>query len=94
LYLTVALDESVPVARDRLRTQLERWYNRPFEQIASLQATYAGTPEGLRAHIRPYVDAGAEHIVLRIADQPARGLDAAAHALEDLDTNATPASSP
>jgi hypothetical protein len=31
------------------------------------------------------VEAGAEHIVLRIADQPARGLDAAARAISELE---------
>jgi probable F420-dependent oxidoreductase len=86
LYLTIALDESLAVARDRLRTQLERWYRRPFAQIASLQATYAGTPDALAGYLEPYVAAGARHVILRVADEPARGLDAAAGAIEHLHT--------
>jgi probable F420-dependent oxidoreductase len=84
LYLTIALDESPAVARDRLRTQLEHWYHRPFAQIASLQATFAGTADALAAHLESYVDAGARHIILRVADEPARGLDVAARAIDQL----------
>ncbi len=84
LYLTVALDGSEDVARRRLRTTLESWYRRPFEVIASLQATYAGTPEGLAEHLDGYVGAGLEHVVLRIADEPGRGLEAAAKAVQGM----------
>jgi probable F420-dependent oxidoreductase len=81
LYLTVALDDSPEAARERLRERVEGWYGRPFEMIARLQAMYAGTPAGLSAHLAPYVDAGLRHVVLRVADEPARGLDAAAQAI-------------
>jgi alkanesulfonate monooxygenase SsuD/methylene tetrahydromethanopterin reductase-like flavin-dependent oxidoreductase (luciferase family) len=86
LYLTVALDESASLAEHRLRERVESWYGRPFEMIASLQAMYAGTTEGLAAHLQPYVDAGLKHVVLRVADEPARGLDTAADALNVLTT--------
>jgi probable F420-dependent oxidoreductase len=81
LYLTVALDESLPRARERLRARVEAWYGRPFAQIASLQAMYAGPPDGLRRHLQPYVDAGLQHVVLRVADDPEPGLRAAADAI-------------
>lgn len=84
LYLTVALDESPSLARQRLRTTVEQWYGRPFEQIQSLQAMYAGTVDGLRAHINTYLDAGARHFVLRIADEPRRGMRAAAQAVRNI----------
>ncbi len=84
LYLTVALDRSEEVARRRLRTTLEGWYRRPFEVIASLQATYAGTPEGLAEHLDGYVSAGLEHVVLRVAAESRRGLEAAAEAVQGI----------
>jgi hypothetical protein len=65
-----------------LRDFIERWYGRPFEMIASLQAMYAGAPQGLGAYLEPYVNAGLEHVVLRVADEPERGLHAAADAVQ------------
>ena len=84
LYLTIALDDSAATAKERLRTTLEQWYRRPFEQISALQATYAGTPQDLGTHLEPYIEAGLRHVVLRVADAPAPGLEAAATALEQL----------
>lgn len=85
LYLTVALDRSTAVAQRRLRATVERWYGRPFEMIASLQALYAGTPAGLSAHLEPYVQAGVRYIVLRAADEARRGLESAGAVLERLE---------
>ncbi|MGZ6616598.1 MAG: LLM class flavin-dependent oxidoreductase [Solirubrobacteraceae bacterium] len=84
LYLTVALDRSAAVARRRLQETVERWYRRPLEMIASLQALYAGTPEGLEAHLEPYVQAGVRYIVVRAADESHRGLDSAGAIVERL----------
>ncbi|TDP88971.1 LLM class flavin-dependent oxidoreductase [Labedaea rhizosphaerae] len=79
LYLTVALDPSVDVARKRLRSTVEGWYGRPFEVVSSFQAMFAGTEEGFRDWLAPYLAAGVEHVVVRVADDdPARGLDTAA----------------
>jgi hypothetical protein len=78
------LDRSAAAAQRRLRTTIERWYGRPFEMIASLQALYAGTPEGLSAHLDPYVQAGVRYVVLRLADEPRRGLDAAGAMVQRL----------
>jgi hypothetical protein len=52
--------------------------------IASLQAMYAGTPQGLATYLEPYINAGLEHAVLRVADTPERGLRTAAHAVRTL----------
>lgn len=81
LYLTIALDGSAAAARRRLTKTVEGWYGRSFEQISSLQAMYAGTPEGLGAHLEPYIEAGLRYVVLRTADTTNRGLEAAAHAV-------------
>jgi alkanesulfonate monooxygenase SsuD/methylene tetrahydromethanopterin reductase-like flavin-dependent oxidoreductase (luciferase family) len=81
LYLTVSLDESEPTTTRRLRAKVEGWYGRPFEMIASLQPMYAGTPRGLATYLEPYINAGLEHVVLRVADRPEQGLRKAAHAI-------------
>jgi probable F420-dependent oxidoreductase len=84
LYLTVSLDASESIARRRLSNTVEGWYGRPFEMIASLQAMYAGTPDGLEAYLEPYLNAGLEHVVLRVADAPERGLETAVEAVHAL----------
>jgi probable F420-dependent oxidoreductase len=82
LYVTVALDQSVDVARRRLRNTVERWYSRPFEAISARQATFAGTPAGLWDWLAAYLEAGVRHVVLRVAhEEPRRGLDTISQAL-------------
>lgn len=81
LYATVSLDASPEVAQERLRRNIERYYELPLELVQSIQAMYAGTPEDLREWLDPYVRAGARHIVLRVSDEQAeRGLEAGAAA--------------
>ena len=87
LYATVALDASPEVAHERLRRNIERYYEQPLELVQLIQATFAGTPEGMCEWLEPYLQAGARHVVLRVTDEQAeRGLEAAAHALELLRT--------
>jgi hypothetical protein len=85
LYATVALDTSAEIAQQRLRRNIERYYQQPLELIGMLQAMYAGTPEGLTAWLAPYIHAGARHIVLRISDEdPTRCLETAGEARPTL----------
>jgi len=91
LYATVALDDSEPAARERLRRNIERYYQQPLELIASIQAMYAGTPAGFAAWLAEYLQAGARHVILRVSDENAeRGLESAARALEAV-TRSRPA---
>jgi alkanesulfonate monooxygenase SsuD/methylene tetrahydromethanopterin reductase-like flavin-dependent oxidoreductase (luciferase family) len=83
LYVTVALDPSPQRAQERLASYIETYYEQPVELIAMIQAMYAGTPEGMLDWLGPYLQAGARHVVLRVADQdPRRGLKSAARARE------------
>lgn len=85
LYATVAIDTGARLAEERLRRYVERYYNQPLELIASIQATYAGTPEGAAEWIGSYLDAGARHVVIRPADEDSeRGLEAVADLRERL----------
>jgi alkanesulfonate monooxygenase SsuD/methylene tetrahydromethanopterin reductase-like flavin-dependent oxidoreductase (luciferase family) len=81
LYATIAIDRRTENARRRLRRNIERYYAQPLELIEMLQATYAGTADGLGEWLTDYVRAGARHIVLRVCDENAeRGLEAAGEA--------------
>jgi alkanesulfonate monooxygenase SsuD/methylene tetrahydromethanopterin reductase-like flavin-dependent oxidoreductase (luciferase family) len=83
LYATVALDSSPQRAQERLASYIQSYYGQPVELISMIQAMYAGTPEGMLDWLAPYIQAGARHIVLRVADEdPERGLQSAAHARE------------
>jgi len=85
LYATVALDPSADVARRRLRTTVERWYGRPFEVVSARQAMYAGSRDGLRDWLAPYLEAGVRYVVLRAADDdPWRGLDSLSQLISAL----------
>jgi probable F420-dependent oxidoreductase len=67
LYATLCLDEDPEKARHRLRTSIERYYNAPLEFIASIQAMFAGTPREAAAWLNGYAEAGARHLVIRLA---------------------------
>ena len=83
LYVTVALDPSPAVAEQRLSDYIQTYYGHPRELIGAIQAMYAGTPEGMLDWLGPYLEAGARHVVVRVADDnPARGLQSAARARE------------
>jgi alkanesulfonate monooxygenase SsuD/methylene tetrahydromethanopterin reductase-like flavin-dependent oxidoreductase (luciferase family) len=91
LYVTVALDSSTAVAEERLSGYIETYYGHPREVIGAIQAMYAGTPDGMLDWLGPYLDAGARHVVLRVADEDAeRGLESAAHARELIVEQQTP----
>ncbi|SEN41150.1 hypothetical protein [Nonomuraea pusilla] len=67
LYATLCLDDDPERARARLRVSIERYYNAPLEFVEGIQAMFAGTPDGAAAWLRGYADAGAEHVVVRLA---------------------------
>jgi probable F420-dependent oxidoreductase len=67
LYATVCLDDDPEHARKRLRDHIERYYNAPLEFIESIQAMFAGPPGDAAAWLRAYVEAGAQHVVVRLA---------------------------
>ncbi|MGX1547957.1 LLM class flavin-dependent oxidoreductase [Streptomyces adustus] len=76
LYTTLCLDEDPEIAHRRLRTSVESYYNAPLEFITALQAVFAGTPRQAAAWLSGYVEAGARHVVIRLAtDDHAGGLE-------------------
>jgi probable F420-dependent oxidoreductase len=67
LYATLCLDDDQEKARHRLRTSIERYYNAPLEFVASVQALFAGTARQAADWLNGYVEAGARHVVIRLA---------------------------
>ena len=85
-YVTLALDPSRAAAEQRLHGFLETYYAAPARVILARQAAYAGPAEGCVEWLRPWIDAGARHIVLRFAggDQIAQVDEAARRLLPAL----------
>jgi probable F420-dependent oxidoreductase len=67
LYATVCVDEDPERASTRLRTHVERYYNAPLAAIEAIQAMFAGPATDTVAWLGRYFDAGARHVVVRLA---------------------------
>lgn len=67
LYATVCVDEDPALARKRLRAQIEPYYNAPLEVVETIQAMFAGPARDAAAWLQRYVEAGAQHVVIRLA---------------------------
>ncbi|GAA0568963.1 LLM class flavin-dependent oxidoreductase [Actinomadura livida] len=67
LYATVCLDDDTERAQQRLRTSVERYYDAPLEFIRSIQAMFAGTAREVAEWLNSYIEAGARHVVIRLA---------------------------
>ncbi len=65
LYVTLNLQADSRQAERALREFIERYYLQPFEVIAKRQGCFAGSAEGASAWLRPFLDAGVSHLVLR-----------------------------
>lgn len=78
MYLTLALDENQSRAEDRLNGFLEQYYGQPAAVLRRRQACYAGPAEGVAAWLSAYASAGADHLCLRFAGEPAAQMAAVA----------------
>ncbi|MGW5687124.1 hypothetical protein [Nonomuraea sp. NPDC003754] len=67
LYATLCLDEDPERARRRLRESVERYYNAPLEAVEAVQALFAGTARAAADWLTSYAEAGARHVVIRLA---------------------------
>ncbi len=75
-YLTISLDEDPATAERTLDDFLDAYYPAPPEVMRRFQACYAGTRAGLAGWVAEFVDAGAEHLILRFAGNHDHHLDA------------------
>ncbi|WP_250563582.1 LLM class flavin-dependent oxidoreductase [Sphaerisporangium fuscum] len=67
LYATLCLDGDPERARRRLRVSVERYYNASLEAVEAVQAMFAGTARAAADWLRFYAEAGARHVVIRLA---------------------------
>lgn len=80
LYLTVAVTRDAEEVEAAIDAYLEGYYGAPAKVMRRVQACTGGTLDEVLRFIRSYVEAGAEHVVLRIVGDHDRTLQAlAAH---------------
>jgi alkanesulfonate monooxygenase SsuD/methylene tetrahydromethanopterin reductase-like flavin-dependent oxidoreductase (luciferase family) len=84
MYLTVSLDDNAEAADSRLNSFLEHYYDQPAPATRRRQACYAGPADGLAEWLDLYAQAGASHLVLRIAGGHDRHLQAVARAASGI----------
>ncbi|TXS32989.1 LLM class F420-dependent oxidoreductase, partial [Streptomyces sp. ms191] len=85
LYMTLCLDQDQERAHHRMRSSVERYYDAPLERVAAVQCLFAGTVRQAADHLAGYVQAGARHLVIRLAtDDHEAGLEELADQLLPL----------
>jgi alkanesulfonate monooxygenase SsuD/methylene tetrahydromethanopterin reductase-like flavin-dependent oxidoreductase (luciferase family) len=84
MYLTLAIDDDVKRADDRINDYLASDYGVPAAGMRARQRSYAGPSEGAAAWLESYADAGATHLMLRFAGDHERHLDIASRIKREL----------
>ncbi|MFJ8910959.1 LLM class flavin-dependent oxidoreductase [Amycolatopsis sp. NPDC102389] len=69
LFATVLIENDPIRARERLEDYAQRNYGVPLDFVEKIQAMIAGSPAQVADRLREYQDAGAEHVLIRIATQ-------------------------
>lgn len=75
-YVTLAIDENAARAAQRIDAFLEKYYGQPAAVMRKRQACYGGPADGAAEFLRGYVEAGANHLIVRFAGDPERQLEA------------------
>lgn len=69
LFATVLIEEDPVRARERLEDYAWRNYGAPLDFVEKIQVQIAGSRDEVAERLREYADAGAEHVLIRIATQ-------------------------
>ncbi|WP_414939813.1 LLM class flavin-dependent oxidoreductase [Amycolatopsis sp. cmx-11-51] len=69
LFATVLIEDDPIRARERLEDYAWRNYGAPLDFVEKIQVQIAGSREEVAERLREYADAGAEHVLIRIATQ-------------------------
>jgi alkanesulfonate monooxygenase SsuD/methylene tetrahydromethanopterin reductase-like flavin-dependent oxidoreductase (luciferase family) len=67
VYLTLAIAEDGQTAAAEFDAYIRAYYGVPGEVMARVQASHAGTIDSATEWIGAYVEAGAQHVVMRLA---------------------------
>ncbi len=84
VYLTVCVGADGATSEQQINAYLEDYYGAPADLLRQVQACFGGTVEDVLAFIRSFVDAGADHIVLRIVGDHNATLDTLAQHRTDI----------
>ncbi|RSM81466.1 LLM class flavin-dependent oxidoreductase [Amycolatopsis sp. WAC 01375] len=69
LFATVLIENDPIRARERLEDYAQRNYGVPLDFVEKIQVQIAGSAEQVADRLREYQDAGAEHVLIRVATQ-------------------------
>jgi alkanesulfonate monooxygenase SsuD/methylene tetrahydromethanopterin reductase-like flavin-dependent oxidoreductase (luciferase family) len=67
LFATVYIDDDPAHGRTALDDYCQATYRMPVEQIERIQVLMTGPPDDVAAQLNRYIDAGASHLLIRIA---------------------------
>jgi probable F420-dependent oxidoreductase len=84
MYLTLAIDDDVQRADDKINDYLASYYGVPAAGMRARQRSFAGPVAEAAAWIKSYADAGVTHIMLRFAGDHDRHLELGARIKRDL----------
>jgi alkanesulfonate monooxygenase SsuD/methylene tetrahydromethanopterin reductase-like flavin-dependent oxidoreductase (luciferase family) len=84
LYLTVAIDDDAAEAENAINTYLEGYYGAPADVLRRIQACRGGDLDQVLSFVRDYVDAGAQHVVIRVVGDHERTLQLLADHRDEL----------
>jgi probable F420-dependent oxidoreductase len=84
IYVTLRIDDDRSAAQRHIDQYLESYYGVQAPSMKRSQACFAGSEPDAVDWLRGFVQAGAEHLVIRLAGDPERQLDAVARMREAL----------
>jgi alkanesulfonate monooxygenase SsuD/methylene tetrahydromethanopterin reductase-like flavin-dependent oxidoreductase (luciferase family) len=84
VYLTLTIDDDTAAAEARMNRFMETYYGQPAAAMRARQANYAGPADGAVRFLKGFAEAGANHLVVRIAGAPERQMEQIAKLREQL----------
>jgi len=91
IYLTLRIDDDAKAADRHIDNYLSSYYGVPAAKIRKSQANFAGSEAGAIDWLQGFIDAGAEHIMIRLAGDHERQMGVVARIREALlGANAAP----
>ncbi len=86
LYVTVYVDDDETAANARIDRFLESYYGIPGKAMRRAQACFGGSREALTAWLRSFVEAGVDHLIVRLAGDHEAQLDCLSEIRHDVIT--------
>lgn len=84
VYLTVCVDDDQASADHQINEYLERYYGFSAEILRGIQACFGGNAESVVQWMNEFVEAGADHLVIRVVGDYRKALSDIAHLRHQL----------